>query len=123
MEKEAALIGVEWRHVETIFTKFQILSSILVQFVDYHVCIMNYYGIAIHKLVQNFIEKLKNLAKIVKFTYYCPHAKIWLKIRPNGLLLLFSSLLAEMLTKLTSTSVISICLFVKNIFLDLHALH
>ena len=47
----AALIGVQWRHVETIFTKFKLLNTILIQFVDCHVCIMIYYGIAIHTLV------------------------------------------------------------------------
>ena len=57
LEKEAmaALIGVQWRHVETIFTKFKLFNAILVQFVDCHVCITIYYGIAIHKLVQNYI--------------------------------------------------------------------
>ena len=57
LEKEAmaALTGVQWRHVDTIFTKFKLLNAILVQFVDCHVCIMIYYGIAIHKLVQNYI--------------------------------------------------------------------
>ena len=38
-------------NVETIFTKFKLLNAILVQFVDCYVCIMIYYGIAIHKLV------------------------------------------------------------------------
>ena len=53
LEKEAiaTIIGVQSRHVETIFTKFKLLNAILVQSVDCHVCIMIYYGIAIHKLV------------------------------------------------------------------------
>ena len=57
LEKEAmvALIGVQWRHVETIFTKFKLLNAISVLFVDCHVCILIFYGIAIHKLVQNYV--------------------------------------------------------------------
>ena len=57
LEKEtmATLIGVQWRHVETTFTKFKLLNAILLQFMDCHVCIMIYYGIAIHKLVQNYV--------------------------------------------------------------------
>ena len=57
LEKEAmaALIGVQWRHVETILTKFKLLNAISVQFMHCHVCIMIYYGIAIHKLVQNYV--------------------------------------------------------------------
>ena len=51
----ATLTGVQWRHGKTIFTKFKLLNAILVQFVDCHVCIMIYYGIAIHKLVQNYV--------------------------------------------------------------------
>ena len=53
LEKEAmaTIIGVQWRHVGTILTKFRLLNAISVQFVDCHVCIMIYYGIAIHKLV------------------------------------------------------------------------
>ena len=51
----ATLIGVQWRHVETIFTKFKLLNTISVQFVDCHVCMMIYYDIAIHKLVQNYV--------------------------------------------------------------------
>ena len=39
------------RHVETMFIKFKLLNAISVQFVDCHVCIMIYYGIAIHNLV------------------------------------------------------------------------
>ena len=55
IEAMAALIGVQWRHVETIFNKLKLLNAILVQFVDCYVCIMIYYGIAIHKLVQNYV--------------------------------------------------------------------
>ena len=57
LEKEAmaALIGLHWRHVETIFTKFKLLNVILVQFMGSNVFIMIYYGIAIHKLVQNYV--------------------------------------------------------------------
>ena len=51
----ATLIGFHWRHVETIFTKFKLLNVISVQFVDSNVSIMIYYGIAIHKSVQNYI--------------------------------------------------------------------
>ena len=53
LEKEAmaSLTGVQWRHVETILIKFKLLNIISVHFVDCHVCIMIYYGIAIHKLV------------------------------------------------------------------------
>ena len=43
-----------WSPVEACgdnFIKFKLLNAILVQFVDCHVCIMIYYGIAIHKLV------------------------------------------------------------------------
>ena len=43
-EAMAAIIGVQWRHVKTIFTKFKLLNAISVQFVDCHVCIMIYFA-------------------------------------------------------------------------------
>ena len=68
----ATSIGMQWKHGATILSKFKLLNVILDQLMDCNVIIDHYRHIAVHKLDQNYIEKLK-LAEIVKFTYYCPH--------------------------------------------------
>ena len=70
-EAMATSIGMQWRHGATILSKFKLLNVISDQLMDCNAIIDHYRHIAVHKLDQNYIEKLK-LAKIVKFTYYHP---------------------------------------------------
>ena len=67
----ATSIGMQWRHGATILSKFKLLSVISDQLMDCNVIIDHYGYISVHKSDQNYVEKLK-LAKIVKFTHYCP---------------------------------------------------
>ena len=61
LEKEAmaASIAMQWRHGATILTKFRLLNVILDQLMDCNVIIDHCRHIAVHKLDQNYVEKLK----------------------------------------------------------------
>ena len=61
MEKEAtaASIGMQWSHGVTILTKCKLLNVILGQLMDCNVIKDDYTHIAVHKLDQNNVEKLK----------------------------------------------------------------
>ena len=72
-EAMATSIGMQWRHGATILTKFKLSNVIFDQLMDCNVIIDHYRHIAVHKLDRNYVENLKKLAKIVKFTYYHPH--------------------------------------------------
>ena len=61
----ATSIGMQWRH-GAILTKCKLLNVISNQLTDCNVIIDHYRHIAVHKLDQNYIEKLKfgqNLAQ------------------------------------------------------------
>ena len=55
----AASIGMQCRHGATILTKFKLLNIILDQLMDCNVIIDHYRHITVHKLDQNYVEKLK----------------------------------------------------------------
>ena len=58
-EAMAISIGMQWRHGATILTKFKLLNIISDQLMDCNVTIDHYRHIAVHKLDQNYVEKLK----------------------------------------------------------------
>ena len=58
-EAMATSIGMQWRHGATILTKFMLLNVISDQLIDCNVIKDNYTHIAVHKLDQNNVEKLK----------------------------------------------------------------
>ena len=58
-EAMATSIGMQWKHGATILTKFKLLNIISDQFMDCNVIIDHYRHIAVHKLDQNYVEKLK----------------------------------------------------------------
>ena len=58
-EAMATSIGMQWGHGATILTKFKLLNIILDQLMDCNVIIDYYRHIAVHKLDQNYVEKLK----------------------------------------------------------------
>ena len=58
-EAMATSIGIQWRHGAPILTKFKLLNTILDQLMDFNVIIDHYRHIAVHKLDQNYVEKLK----------------------------------------------------------------
>ena len=53
LEKEAmaTLNGVQWKHAETIFSKFKFSKTISAQLMDWDQC----YNIPVHKLGQNYV--------------------------------------------------------------------
>ena len=61
MEKEAMAtsIRMQWRHSATILTKYKLLNVISDQLMDCNVIKDDYTHIAVHKLDQNNVEKLK----------------------------------------------------------------
>ena len=58
-EAMATSIGMQWRHSATILTKFKLLNLFSDQLMDCNVIIDHYSHIAVHKLDQNYVEKLK----------------------------------------------------------------
>ena len=58
-EAMATSIGMQWRHGATILTKCKLLNVILDQLMDYNVILDHYRHIAVHKLDQTYVKKLK----------------------------------------------------------------
>ena len=71
----ATLIGVKWKHGGQFLPNFKLLNVISAELMDCNTTIDHNTLIPGHKLGQNYVYKLKNLAEIVKFTYYRPCAE------------------------------------------------